>query len=633
MRKLIFVLLGLSLLIGWGRPVRAQTQARADLYPADASGFPTISAFLDVWDGSGRFVSGLKAGDVAALEDGQPLPVQELNEMTIPAQIVVAINPGPPLGARDTQGVTRFQRVVEALNAWAQALPADTPDDLGLVTIAGPVISHASAKDWLVSLNAFQPDFRSTTPNLQSLAAAIETASAQTPRPGMKRAILFITPRMDDPNVDTLIQPLIERAIQNRIVVFVWFVDADLYAATTSAAAFNTLASQTGGAYFSATATPVQYPNPDSYFAPLRRIYSLKYNSAVVKGGSHTFSVDIQSPVGGIRSNEQSFSVNIQPPNPIFVSPPLQIVRRAPEDDPYNDKVLVPATQTINIIVEFPDGYKRSLVRTTLYVDGQIAAENKTAPFDAFTWDLGSYTLSGDHKIMVEAVDAMGQSKTSMEIPVTVTVIQPPRGAAAFFGRYRQYITVGAVSLAGLVLLLIVFMGSLRALLFRSRAARQAQGDPLTQPVPAVVEAPVAQKATKRGRSASAKAATKRRVEAPAYLQRLTSDLEAAPVKPIPLSRKEITFGADPVQSTNVLDDPSLAPRHARLTQSEDGNYLLSDAGTVAGTWINFEPIGKESRRLQHGDVVHFGQLAFRFELKNPPTVAEPKITKENPSA
>ncbi len=632
MRKIFFALLGLSLLCGWGLSARAQGQARADLYPADASGFPTISAFLDVWDGSGRFVSGLKPGDLAALEDGQPLPVQELNEMTVPAQIVVAVNPGPSLGTRDSQGITRFQRIVQTLNAWAQALPADTPDDLSLVTIAGPIISHASAKDWLVSLNSFQPDFRATTPNLQSLSIAIDTVSIPTPRVGMKRAILFITPHMDDPNIDSLMASLIERAVQNRVHVFVWFVDTDLYAATTSAASFNMLASQTGGEFFSATANSVQYPNPDSYFAPLRRMYSVKYNSAVVSGGSHTFSVDIKSPVGEIKSNEQTFNIDIQPPNPIFVSPPLQIVRHAPEDDPYNDKVLVPAAQEINIIVEFPDGHKRDLVSTTLYVDGQIVAENKTAPFDTFTWDLSNYNLSGDHKILVEAVDVMGLSKTSMEIPVTVTVIQPPRGAAAFFARYRQYITIGAVSFAGLALLLILFMGSLRNTFARRRAAQQAQGDPLTQPVIAVVEAPVAEKTTKGGRSATAKATTRRRVEAPAYLQRLTADLQAAPVKPIPLGEKEITFGSDPVQSTYVLDDPSLAPRHARLTQNEDGNYLLADAGTIAGTWVNFEPIGKESRLLQHGDVVHFGQLAFRFELKNPPAQAEPKINKENPA-
>ncbi len=637
MRKLIIALLGLSLSIGWGLPVRAQGQAEADLYPVDASGFPAVSAFMDVFDASGRFVSALKREDATVLEDGKPLPVQELNEMVVPAQIVLAVNPGPSLGVRDTQGVPRFQRIVNVLGRWAQALPADTPDDMSLVTIAGPVILHASAKDWLVSLNAFQPDFRSTTPNLQSLAIAIDTAAAQTPRLGMKRAVLFITPHMEDANVDALLRPLTHRALQNRVRVFVWFVDADLYAATTSAAAFNDLAMQTGGAYFSATNPSQPLPDPDAYFAPLRRMYSLKYNSAVAAGGSHTLSVQVKSPAGVIESSAQPFTVDIQPPNPILVQPPLEIVRQPPQDDPYNEEVLLPEAQKIDIIIEFPDGHTRPLVRTTLYVDGQVLAENKSEPFDTFTWDLSGYTMSGEHKVVVEAVDALGLSKTSMEIPITVTVVQAPHGAAALFARYRQDITIGAVGLAGLVLLLMLFMGRFRLMFSTAQSARQAQADPLTQSVAAGVEV---KQRSRRGRPASSNVKTQQ-VDAPAYLRRLLPDPSAGSTqafKPaaaalIPLAEKEITFGADPVQSMRVLDDPSLAPRHARIQQTEQGGFLLTDAATIAGTWVNFEPVGKEGRLLRHGDVVHFGQLAFRFELKNPPPPAEPKVVKETPAS
>jgi hypothetical protein len=389
MRKLLTILFGLSLFLGWGTPIRAQAlgQAEIDVYPADASAFPVLSTLMDVYDASGRFISGLKPGDVSVIEDGQPLPVQQLTEMVVPAEIAVAINPGPPLATRDRLGATRFQGIVQALSAWARALPPSTPDDMSLVTIAGPIISHASAKDWLVSLGAFQPDFRATTPNLQSLSIAIDTVAVMPPRTGMKRAVFFITPHMDDPNIDTLIQPLIQRAVQNRVRVFVWFTDTDLYAATTSAAAFNNLALQTGGAYFSAT-TSQPYPDPDSYFAPLRRIYSIKYSSKATTAGQHSFIVDVKSSAGEIKSGAQSFTANIQPPNPMFVSPPLQIVRRPPDDDPYNDKVLQPDSQTINILVEFPDGHKRSLVRTSLYVDGKVVAENKAEPFDTFTWDI-----------------------------------------------------------------------------------------------------------------------------------------------------------------------------------------------------------------------------------------------------
>jgi len=66
----------------------------------------------------------------------------------------------------------------------------------------------------------------------------------------MKRAILFVTPHMDDPNISSAIQPYIERAAQNNIRVFVWFIDLDIYFVTTSAAAFSMLAIQSGGSMF-----------------------------------------------------------------------------------------------------------------------------------------------------------------------------------------------------------------------------------------------------------------------------------------------------------------------------------------------------------------------------------------------
>jgi hypothetical protein len=647
MRKLIILLAGLGLLaysaIGWGLPVRAQSRAEADLYPADASAFPTISSFLDVFDASGRFVSGLKSEQVTVIEDGQQLAVKSLNESVVPMQLAVAINPGSIFGLNDKAGLSRIDVIHDALAKWAEALPADVPDDMSLVSINGPILAHGSARDWRVSLDTFQPDFRATTPNLQSLQVALEMVTVPPARVGMKRAVLFITPHMDDPDIAAQVQPLIDRAVQNRVRVFVWFTDTETYTATTSAAAFSALALQTGGAYFSATGTD-PYPDPETYFAPLRRLYSLQYESLVKTGGAHTVSVDVRGQAGDIKSADQSFNVDLQPPNPIFVSPTLQIDRRPPADDPYNEKILLPTSQKISIIVEFPDGHKRSLVRTTLSVDGQVVAENKAAPFDTFTWDLSGYKISGEHKMVVEAVDSLNLSKSSMEIPVTVTVVEAPHGLSAFFGRYRQPITYGAVGLAGLVLVTILFIGTFRKAFLRRRSERQEQADPLTQPVAAVVERPTGKldakqpAGTKRGRAAAANGNAPA-VEPPARLQRLISDPLAAPGEtfktapglPIPLSEKEITFGTDPVQSLYVLDDPSLAPRHARILQTEDGGFMVADAGTIAGTWVNFEPVGKEGHALQHGDVVHFGQLIYRFELKDPPPPSEPKVAKENP--
>src|SRR5574340_367593 len=623
---------------------RAQSQAQAVLYPADASAFPIVSTFMDVFDASGRFVSGIQPDQVKTFEDGQPIPLKSLTETLVPLQLTVAINPGPVLATRDKLGAERFDGVLTALGTWVRALPADTADDMSLVSLSGPIISHASARDWLVSLQAFRPDFRDTTPNLQTLQIAIQTVAVQAPRVGMKRAVLFVTPHMEDPDVDAQLAPLIEAANQNNVRVFVWFIDTELYTATASAAAFQSLAVQTGGAYFGATELQ-PYPDPESYFAPLRRLYALQYESTAKVGGEHTVSVEVTGQSGVVRSADQKFSIDLQPPNPIFVAPPLQILRRPPETDPYNADVLLPVAQPLELIIEFPAGHPRPLVRTTLYVDGQIAGENTAEPFNAFVWDLNEYKDTAEHKLHVEAVDSLGLSRTSIEVPVTVTVLQPPHGLSALIGRYRDSIIIGAVGFAALVLLLILFTGRLRHLFSLARQERATQADPLTQGVSAATATPTVARERTTQRTAAAASKTGRRKAAPvvqanAFLRRLQPDPLAAPgetfkpadVAPIPLASREITFGADPKQSSQVLDDPSLEGRHALITRNDNGDFFVVDAGTIGGTWVNFEPVGLEAHLLRHGDVIHFGQLAFRFELREPPEPAPPTVIKTPPA-
>ena len=646
MRKLFALLLSLSLLLGAAPQVRAQqtSLASADLYPADPSSFPNITTFLDVFDSNGIFVSGLKPEAVTVIEDNQPLPIDSLNEIAVPLQLVVAVNQGAPLDTRDaTTNTSRFQRIAQVLAQWAQSRPPEIPDDYSLVSQAGPVINHASATDFIVGLNTFQPNFRAATPNLQSLAIAMDTVSAQTTRWGVKRAILFITPHTDDFNITSALEQYVQRALENDIHIFVWFVDFETTFTTTSAAAFNNLAIQTGGSMFKFSGLE-RFPDPESYFAALRRVYALSYTSRLKVAGEHTLGVKVNLPAdaGSLISGEQKFIVDIQPPNPFPITSSLQVTRRAPEDDPFNTEILLPATQEIEIIIEFPDGHPRPLTRTILYVDGVIMDENTVEPFNLFTWDLSAYTSSGEHQIIVEAVDSLGLNKLSMGVPVLVTVIQPPRGITAVLAKYRTPITFGAIILAGLVLFLILISGRFRMPSMRAaQEARRADADPLTQSIKAVTEsplqaplaaAPVPAGKTKKPRASSKKAAPdlKSRVEAAASFIRINADGMPAAVAPIPLIEKEIIFGTDPVQCTQIMDDPSISSLHARLRQTDDGGYLLQDHGSVAGTWVNYEPIPREGYRLAHGDMVNFGQLIYRFTLRNPAVVSKPTITVEN---
>jgi hypothetical protein len=219
-----------------------------------------------------------------------------------------------------------------------------------------------------------------------------------------------------------------------------------------------------------------------------------------------------------------------------------------------------------------------------------------------------------------------------------VNVIQPPSGLNALLGRYRQYLVLGAIGLAGLALLIILIRGWVgnRSATPRQEKKRRFE-DPVTQPVPALTETSnSAKKKSKtqprRNPAPSWLPARPNRVpEAPAYLIRLTNAGEPASVAPVPLTEKDMTFGTDPVQSVRVLDDPSISPLHARIKQAENGDFVIYDHGSIAGTWVNYEPVTREGCRLRHGDRIHFGQLTYRFNLSQPPAESEPKvITKKS---
>ena len=598
----------------------------------DAQNFPQVKALLDVYDESGKFVTGLKSGDLTLSEDGGSPPVNTLTESAAAVQLVVAINPGPSLAVRDGNAIPRFTKIVEALRLWVEAQPSESSDDLSLISLSGSLITHAKPRDWFISLDAFKPDFRNTTPNLQTLAIALDTVAA-TPQPGTKRAVLFITPHMDDPTIDSTIAPLIQSAVDSKVRVLVWFVDGDQFFTSASANAFKSLALQTGGSFFNFSGAE-PFPDLDVELAALRHIYELTYTSTVTTPGEHALGVEVNTPQGTVTSSDQTFSVDVQPPNPILVAPPLQIKRQPSPDDPYNQEALLPAQQTIEILVEFPDGHVRELKRTALLVDGQMVDENTSEPFESFTWDLRPYDASGQHEIIVEAEDVLGLQKSSIGIPVSLTVILPPRGIQAFLGRYRDYLVMGAIGLAGLALVIILLRGVLGGVLFkRRRAARKHFEDPLTQPVVVPSELPaVSAKNAKKSKTAPRRTIwfrprpAIRLPDAPAYLIRLTNGGEPASAAPIPVIDKEMTFGTDPVQSLRVLDDPSISPLHARIKRNGEGAFHIYDHGSVAGTWVNYEPVTREGRRLAHGDWIHFGQLMYRFDLNQPPTEPEPKV-------
>lgn len=618
-RFLIFLLV-ISLTLP-AASVRAQTTAFAAIANPDTSKFPIVTTILDAFDDQGNFLAALQPADVSVLENGEQITPDSLELLQTPLNFVLAINSGPSLAVRDGFGKSRYDYTVASLSNWAAARPADSPDSLALVWNGGIVASRLTPAEWNTRLTGFDPEVRKSTSSLAALGFALDAAQGAETVPGAKKSVLLISGHLEKKDQEN-INSLITRAQQAGIRVYVWMTDSESFLTNSGALALQELALATGGLYLTFTGKET-LPDLEEWLSALRHVYRLTYSSKIRAAGQQTLAVQVNTPTLALTSNAVKFPLDIKPPSPSLLSPPIQIVRQNPEK-PFEIESFLPTEQEISALVEFPDGRSRLLKRATLYVDGQKAAETTLEPFNHFVWKLSEYVVSGEHTLRVEVEDSLGLVGASAEVPVQVTIIQPPGGIAGLVLRNRVAVTIAFMVLAGAILLGILFLGGRRGLatLAERRKRRAAQFDPVTQPV----SMPGSHTATARANSPFPW--LRRKAAAPpAYFVTLTPDGAPAPGDPISLTGHELTFGTDPTQATTVLDHPSLSALHARLRHEENGTFLLMDQNSIAGTWVNYESITKEGRVLKHGDVVNFGHLTYRFVQTKPPASSKPTIT------
>jgi len=609
-------------------PAGAQTSANATLTPPQLEAFPRITTTLRVYNEQGAFVHGLEARDVLVIEDDRRIPPTELTPSKPGVQFVLALNLSRPFAIRDIKGISRYDLIIQSLEEWANSYSDESQNDLSLILSNGVERLHRrSSQGWINAIEVDQTDLRTTAPTMDVLARAIDVASDPTSVPGMGRAVLLLTPPPDRRGI-TALQSLSARAQESGVRIYVWMVSSADLTASQGAAQLTDLAAQTGGQFFSFTGRET-LPNPDIYLEPLSHIYTLTYESRITTSDTHQVSARILTDDGEITTPMRSFELSVQPPNPIFVSPPLEITRQFPstsDTPPENLKAYQPKQQPLEIMIEFPDDRDRSIERATLYVDGEIADQKDTPPFNKFTWEISEYTTNGTHLLQVEVVDELGLSGFSIETPIRVTLERPPLNVV-------RTLTRNAPLISGLVFFLIVsaFLlalimrghirpraaGRLRSPSSNSRRRQAGEGiEPITRPTQG--KTPPARQRLSNWVNRISWPQRRKTTKAPAVLEPLNSTKGSNHLNTIPLTTDEITFGKDPTMATARLSDPSVEDLHARLRRNSEGAYQLFDEESAAGTWLNYAPISEEGATLEHGDIIHVGRVGFCFKLSQP---------------
>lgn len=585
--------------------VMAQGAGKIVLLPLDLSRFPQVSFLMEAYDAGGQFLSNLTSERIRLIEDGAARPVARFERLRGGLHLVVAVNAAPALGV-SVGGSPLLEQARKTLLDWS-ARQSPGVDEFSLVSSSGGQATKLSdPAQWAEVLRAFAPDLQRGQPSLTSLTQAFDLVTDAGRRTTSKRAVLWVTPPLPESALPAL-PNLADRASQLGAHLFVWLVLPPGSVDSKGQAALTDLAVRTGGQFALFTGAQ-RVPDLESWLGALRFIYQVEYTSAVRASGTHRLTVQLNPDELNPTSAEQRFNLTLEAPNPIFLSPPSRIERQWQQVAGASQPVLLPEAVDLPLLLEFPDGIRRALVETRLYVDGQLVNRTSNPAPGAITWLFADLTSDGRHTLRVEVEDILGYRRSSIETPVELRVEPEPQNYSAGSALLGLAPWAPALLGGGLMLALggLVMAWALRRQKGAStkRAAFTWQKPRLTAP-PSLSRRPLPAR------------------DAPARLVRVTEDGLSLPANSIPLPRQEVTLGTDPRSAVIVVESTSMSPLHARIQPRGKQEYLLLDAGSVAGTWVNDQRVPEQGALLQHGDWVHFGREAYRFELQQPRQMME----------
>lgn len=615
------------LLQGVDAVTHAQAAERVLLRRVESTHFPTLSLYFEVYNAEGQFLTNLQSEALQILEDDQPRSPLGVTLLNPGAHIILVLNYGPEWSVGYAQR-SRFQYLRQHWLAWAQAQPSPTPDRLSLITNSGlQLVRNNDPARWADWLETARPDLQRETASLNGLTRALDLASSIDPTNPQRPIIFFLTAPLPGSALPALAD-LRQRAQNQGVPVHVWLV-ANARAPTRlpqNYAALNDLATQSGG-QFLLFSGPEALPDPEPLLQPLRYGYRATYTSALTTSGSHELVVRVIQNGVPLDSEPLTVDLTILPPNPILLAPPAEIARTWHDSTDQLARRLSPSTYAFAFITEFPDQHPRPLRAARLFVNDSLVAERLSAPFETLEWSLEDITTSERFRIRVEVEDSLGLKGQSREWPLEVIVPEPPRSLPEqAWARLTtpQVLPLWAVLMSAATLGLILWRWRAYRRLTQPLYARLAprkgkETPPSRRPIPG----PFPAAAPPQG--------------APAWLVWLRGDevpfvfIQDASADPederrfFALSQAEVTLGSDPRRATLHLPHPSVESVHARIIPGPEG-FKLVDAGSIAGTWLNAAPLPPEGTWLSHGDILHLGSVALRFEFPHPSPPPHPLL-------
>lgn len=563
--------------------IQAQdTLAAIQITSVDNSNFPEI-----VLDYKGLNLSEAlptDPADVEIIEDGQTITPTSLEEHYQGVHFAVALNPDSSLTIRGGDSQPYNLAMIEALKTVGPE-PENARNNR-YSFFSNPEVSLVETQEYAAWVANFA-DFETIPQDESASLSSLELAVSALEHSGLNldTVLVYITPYLDF-RVLPEFYSLLDRVGQLGVEIKVWIVMSPRVVGSSYETELQTAIQKRGGTLTHLTGTEV-VPDPRNYMEGKGRTFTAHYQSKVRTSGEYELLVRAnfeQSPT--LQSAPVPLSLDIQPTELSFINPPasLEILYN-------NDASFQPALLPLEVLIEFPDGYPRSILNSTLFVNGEQVATNAQPPYGSFVLDLAAYVGETELKLEVRLQDEFGlQGRTPVQT-IALDVLKPESSLKGTWYT-RPWLWLGLLALAGVVAFLV----------FRKpfpkrkpteehdkdepKAEKIAEKAPLTSPVPEKTFG---------------------------NLTRLDPDQTPSAQKPHLLAKEIILIGRDPSLANLVLDNPSIEPLHAEIHFFPDGRIRLTDFNSTSGTYVNFKPVGTHGTSLQHADLIHFGSLLFRF--------------------
>jgi len=449
--------------------------------------------------------------------------------------------------------------------------------------------------------------------NIYDRNGSVIVAYAEAVSLGMKRVVLLFTPPTT-PAGSAAIESLVSRAKDSQVMVYTILVSSPAFFNSTGAEVLKSLTAETNGNFFTFSG---EEPLPDfiSLFAPLRSTYLINYQSQIVTSGSHTLELTMSSDLGESQG-QREFFLDVQPPNPIFISPPRVITRKMVQTGsdtlPISD--FEPGSITLGLIVEFPDQHPRELEEVIFRVDGEVVSRLTEEPYDHFVWDLSQYENSAVHYLTIEAVDLLGLSKQSIQTPIEVIIDIPPQSISTILAdNAPAFAGLALVLILGMLLFILISRGTIKPefkfglnRFFRNGGKEKNNTSQLKK---------INQDGEFIGSSGNPNSLEIKKQKAFRLIP-ISDVLQQQVPEPIQGGEDDVILGNDPSPGIINIPHPSVVKQHARITIQPDGEFVITDEGSPSGTWINYKQIlSNKPHPLKDGDIIHIGEAGFRYQL------------------